>query len=70
MIAELTPRGRLVLAAAVLALAAGGAFGASKTKLQVTVEILKHTMESKPESVQQVTFPDTGWSTVKIVRGG
>jgi len=27
-------------------------------------------MESKPESVQLVSFPDTGWGAVKIVRGG
>jgi hypothetical protein len=43
---------------------------ASKAKLPITVETVKHAIESKTGSVQLVTFPDTGWSAVKIVRGG
>jgi hypothetical protein len=43
---------------------------ASKAKPQISAETLKHAIESKTGSVQLVTFPDTGWSGVKIVRGG
>ena len=43
---------------------------ASKAKAQITAETLKHAIEGKTGSVQLVTFPDTGWSAVKIVRGG
>lgn len=45
------------------------ALPASKAKTGITLDALKHAIESKPESVQLVTFPDTGWSSVKIVRG-
>jgi hypothetical protein len=43
---------------------------ASKAKPPITVETVKHAIESKTGTVQLVTFPDTGWSAVKIVRGG
>ena len=43
---------------------------ASKAKPQTSVETIKHAIERKTGSVQLVTFPDTGWSAVKIVRGG
>jgi hypothetical protein len=43
---------------------------ASKAKPRVSVETVKQAIDSKPGSVQLVTFPDTGWSAVKIVRGG
>jgi len=43
---------------------------ASKAKPQISAETLKHAIESKTGSVQLITFPDTGWSPVKIVRGG
>jgi hypothetical protein len=43
---------------------------ASKAKPQISAETLKHAIESKTGSVQLVTFPDTRWSAVKIVRGG
>ena len=43
---------------------------ASKPEQQVSIETLKHASESKTGSVQLVTFPDTGWSAVKVVRGG
>src|SRR5690242_11047735 len=43
---------------------------ASKAKPQISAETLKHATDSKTGSVQLVTFPDTGWSAVKVVRGG
>ncbi len=43
---------------------------ATKGKPQISAETLKHAIESKTGSVQLVTFPDTGWGAVKIVRGG
>src|SRR5437764_11654228 len=43
---------------------------ASKAKPQISAETLRHAIESKTGSVQLVTFPDTGWGGVKIVRGG
>ena len=43
---------------------------ASKAKPHISAETLKHAIESKTGSVQLVTFPDTGWGAVKIVRGG
>src|SRR5260370_14495531 len=43
---------------------------ASKAKPQISVETVKQAIESKTGRVQLVTFPDTGWSAVKIVRGG
>jgi Transglycosylase SLT domain len=43
---------------------------ASKAKPQISAETLKRAIESKTGTVQLVTFPDTGWSSVKIVRGG
>jgi hypothetical protein len=50
--------------------AACTAEAASKAKPQISVESVKHAIESKTGTVQLVTFPDTGWSAVKIVRGG
>jgi hypothetical protein len=43
---------------------------ASKAKPQISAETLKHAIESKTGSVQLVTFPNTTWNAVKIVRGG
>jgi hypothetical protein len=43
---------------------------ASKTKPRISAETLKHAIEGKTGSVQLITFPDTGWSAIKIVRGG
>jgi hypothetical protein len=43
---------------------------ATKAKPQISAETLKHAIEGKTGTVQLVTFPDTGWSAVKIVRGG
>jgi len=42
---------------------------ASKAKPQISVETVKQAIESKTGRVQLVTFPDTEWSAVKIVRG-
>ena len=42
---------------------------ASKAKPQISAETLKRAIESKTGSVQLITFPDTGWGAVKIVRG-
>jgi Transglycosylase SLT domain len=42
---------------------------ASKAKRQITVEILKQAIASNAGNVQRVTFPDTGWGAVKVVRG-
>ena len=50
-------------------LPACGAEAASKAKPQITVETVKHAIEGNTGSVQLVTFPDTGWSAVKVVRG-
>jgi hypothetical protein len=43
---------------------------ASKAKPQISAETLKRAIESKTGSVQLITFPDTTWNAVKIVRGG
>lgn len=42
---------------------------ASKPKPQISAETLKQAIEGNTGSVQLVTFPDTAWSAVKIVRG-
>jgi Transglycosylase SLT domain len=42
---------------------------ASKAKPKISLETVKRAIESKTGSVQLVTFPDTGWGAVKIVRG-
>ena len=60
-----------VFCCAFLALwSACAAEAASKAKPQISAATLRHAIESKTGSVQLVTFPDTGWSAVKIVRGG
>jgi hypothetical protein len=41
-----------------------------KPKHGATTVIGKHVAEKKPESVQIVSFPDTEWHAVKIIRGG
>src|SRR5271156_6349624 len=42
---------------------------ASKAKPKISLETVKRAIDSKTGSVQLVTFPDTGWGAVKIVRG-
>ena len=41
-----------------------------KSKHRVAVVTGKHVAEKKPVSVQIVSFPETGWQAVKIIRGG
>jgi hypothetical protein len=41
-----------------------------KSKHRVAVVTGKHVAEKKPVSVQIVSFPDTQWQAVKIIRGG
>jgi hypothetical protein len=41
-----------------------------KPKHRATTVIGTHVAEKKPESVQIVSFPDTEWHTVRIIRGG
>jgi hypothetical protein len=45
------------------------ALGGSKTKPQITAETLKDAIAGNTGNVQLVTFPATGWSAVRIVRG-
>jgi len=44
--------------------------GSAKSKSRVTVATGKHVDEKKPASVQIVTFPETEWNAVRVVRGG
>src|SRR3984893_16376607 len=44
-------------------------YPASK-KARSTAETVQQVIEGKARSVQLVTFPDTAWSPVKVVRGG
>src|SRR5467141_3925458 len=44
------------------------AYAASK-KARSTAETVQQVIEGKAGSVQLVTFPDTAWSPVKVVRG-
>jgi Transglycosylase SLT domain len=56
---------------ALLLEAAPGSVGAAvKGKPQVAAEAVKQVIETKAKSTQLVTFPDTGWSSVKVMRGG
>jgi hypothetical protein len=41
-----------------------------KPKHRATTVIGKHVVEKKPVSVQIVSFPDTEWHAVRIIRGG
>jgi hypothetical protein len=42
----------------------------ARSKHHVTVAIGKRPVEKKPVSVEIVSFPDTAWHAVKIIRGG
>jgi hypothetical protein len=42
----------------------------AKGKTPVSAEAVGYVIESSAKSVQLVTFPETGWSPVKVVRGG
>ena len=41
-----------------------------KSKPRATVVTGKHVDDKKPGSVQLVTFPDTDWTPVRVIRGG
>ena len=43
---------------------------AAKAKPRPTLEQVKQLIEKKTTNVQIVTFPETGWSPIKVVRGG
>jgi len=55
--------------AAIALLPGFAAEAASKPRPQISAETIEQVIENRSGSVQQVTFPDTGWSAVKIVRG-
>src|SRR6201997_251353 len=42
---------------------------ASSKKAAATTEIIQQMIKKKAGNVQLVTFPDTGWGPVKVVRG-
>ena len=42
----------------------------AKSKPRATVVTGKHVDDKKPGSVQLITFPDTEWTPVKVIRGG
>src|SRR5437899_11062804 len=55
---------------AVIALLLTSAPGcAAGAKRQMTAEAVKQAIDKTAKSVQLVTFPDTGWNPVKVVRG-
>ncbi|HYZ43041.1 MAG TPA: hypothetical protein VE687_20785, partial [Stellaceae bacterium] len=48
----------------------GAAAASPKSKRQVSTAIVERLVEGKSASVQLVTFPQTGWSPVRVLRGG
>jgi hypothetical protein len=58
------------LVGASLTLVTAGAAAASKTKRHVSAATPQQIISSGSGSVQLVSFPETGWSPVKVVRGG
>jgi hypothetical protein len=64
-------KGLLISVAALLLVATRGHMAeASSKKSGARAPSVKQVMENKTGSVQLVTFPDTGWSPVKVLRGG
>jgi hypothetical protein len=59
----------VAIAALLLIVIHGPRAEASSKKAGATTEITKPAIEKKAGSVERVTFPDTGWSPVKVVRG-
>jgi hypothetical protein len=59
-----------VVGASVALAMAGAAPAGAKTKRQVSAQTVEQVIKSRSGSVQLVSFPDTGWSAVKVVRGG
>ena len=47
----------------------GATDASAKAKPPASAETIKQVIEEKAASIQEVTFPDTEWSPVKVVRG-
>ena len=58
-----------VVGASIALVIAGAAPAAAKTKRQVSAQSVARVIKSQSGSVQLVSFPDTGWGPVKVVRG-
>ena len=59
------------VAAALLAASPGRVAQASGPAQRLTTpDAIKEVIQRKARSVQLVSFPDTGWNSVKVVRGG
>src|SRR5215831_12153241 len=59
------------VAAALLAASPGRVAQASGPAQRLTTpDAIKEVIQRKVRSVQLVSFPDTGWNSVKVVRGG
>ena len=58
-----------VVGASIALVIAGAAPAAAKTKRQVSAQTVARVIKSQSGSVQLVSFPDTGWGPVKVVRG-
>jgi transglycosylase-like protein with SLT domain len=59
----------VAIAALLLIVIHGPRAEASSKKAGAATEITTQASERKAQNVQLVTFPDTGWSPVKVVRG-
>lgn len=60
----------VLVGASLTLVTAGAAAAPSKSKRHVSAATLQQIMNSGSGRVQLVSFPETGWSPVKIVRGG
>jgi hypothetical protein len=59
----------IAMAAPLMMMMFAPAAEASSKKAAATTEIMQQMIKKKAGSVQLVTFPDTGWSPVKVMRG-
>jgi Transglycosylase SLT domain len=59
-----------LVGASLALMTASAATAASKTKRHVSAATVQQIIDSGGGSVQLVSFPETGWSSVKVVRGG
>src|SRR5262245_44167386 len=59
----------LIAIAAALIVTFGPVAEASTKKAVAPAESIKQMLNKKAGSIQLVSFPDTGWSPVKVVRG-
>jgi hypothetical protein len=69
MRSQIRNSGTLIAITAPLLIVMFGPVAEASSKKAAATEILKQTTKKKAGSVQLVTFPDTGWSPVRIVRG-